>query len=193
MTHRKNISVLGFDLDGVILDHTKNKVQLASKLGIKISADKTPSEIIKKHMPGKIYDNFQKILYYDPEISRSSPVMPGLKNTLAKIKASGLNFFLISRRRNPDKTVRLMRYHKIWPEYFNEKNTFFVGNKEDKNARARKLKITHYIDDEITVLNLLVSVRNKFLFDNLNVFKNSKKYTRIKSWTEFNKILNKLT
>ncbi|MDP3954029.1 MAG: hypothetical protein Q8Q06_01250 [bacterium] len=193
MTHRKNTSVLGFDLDGVILDHTKNKVRLASKLGIKISADKTPSEIIKKHLPDKIYHNFQEILYDDPVISRSSPVMPGLKNTLAKIKASGLNFFLISRRRNPDKTVNLMKYHKIWPEYFNEKNTFFVDNKEDKDIRAKKLGITHYIDDEITVLNLLVSVQNKFLFDNLNVFKNSENYTRIRSWAEFNKILNKLT
>ena len=56
------------------------------------------------------------------------------------------------------------------------------------NEKSKELDITHYFDDQQTILNKLVSVENKFLFDSLGVFKNSG-YARVKSWKEIAKLI----
>ena len=90
------------------------------------------------------------------------------------------------------KAIRILSKHSLWPKYFNKVNAFFVDQAEDKNKKAVQLGLTHYIDDELKVINLLVDVPNKFLFDPFNVFDKADYYTKIKSWAEFKKHL-KLT
>ena len=42
---------IGFDFDGVIIDHTKNKIKKAKELGYTIRAEEIPSEKLKKLIP----------------------------------------------------------------------------------------------------------------------------------------------
>ena len=114
--------------------------------------------------------------------------MSGVKTVLTSIIKSGTPYFLVSRRKKARSAIKILKHHGLWPKYFNKNNAFFVKTPEDKNTKSIELGITHYIDDEQKVLNALVSVKNKYLFDQLNVFKNSG-YARVKSWKEVARLL----
>lgn len=182
------VMIIGFDMDGVIINHVERKVYLAKKLGFKIKKEDTPSEVLKTKMPLPEYRRLQHLLYDNPRTCLSSSPMPGVEKILLAVKKKNLPLFLISRRKVDQTAIKLLRRHGLWPRYFNEQNTFFVKEVEDKNTKAKELGITHYIDDEQKVLNSLVDVKNKFLFDKLDIFKESK-YPRLKSWAEFSKLI----
>lgn len=84
---------------------------------------------------------------------------------------------------------KILSKHSMWPRYFNDKNSFFVDKPEDKNKEAIRLGLTHYVDDELRVINILNDVPNKFLFDPFNVLEKANYYTSVKSWSEFKKHL----
>ncbi len=180
--------VFCFDIDGVIVDHALLKIQIASELGFDIAPEHTPSEIIKTVIPAPALNEIKFCIYHKPETALSAPLMKGALHGLKKIKASGFDYFLISRRRDADAAVELLKRRRIWPDYFNEKNTFFVLKPEDKDVQAKRLDITHYVDDELEILDALASVRHKFLFDPFNAF-SEHSYIQVASWQE---ILGKL-
>jgi len=189
--NKVNKKIIGFDMDGVIIDHMPNKVKLAAEFGFNITKEQTPSEILRTLMPTSQYKELQGILYDHLEVGLSAPLMPGVKEVLVKIKDKKIPYFLISRRKNRENqnmAVKLLTKHGLWPKYFNEKNTYFVREIKDKEIKAKALGITHYIDDERKVLTALVSVKNRFLFDRLGAFPNSE-YTRLTSWKEISRLL----
>ena len=183
-----NKKIIGFDMDGVILDHTENKLLLAEKLNFSLKREETPSDIIKKLMPPKTYSKFQVNLNDNSKFIYLCATMPGVKQVLDGMIKSGTPYFLVSRRKKPLIAIRVLKYHGLWPKYFNKKNAFFVLTPEDKNLKAKELGITHYFDDQCSVLEKLVSVKNRFLFDHLDVFKNSP-MRRVKSWKEIVKLV----
>lgn len=179
--------IIGFDLDGVIVDHSKSKIRFAGDLGFKLGFEQTPSEIIKNVIPRPKLDEIQKSIYHDSEKSLLSDIMPGVSKTLADLKAKKIPYFLISRRREEARkmAVRLLEFRGLWPEYFNSSNVFFVASREEKNIRSLELGVTHYIDDEPYVLDVLVDVKHRFLFDQFSVFEGfDQAYIRVRSWTE---------
>ncbi len=184
--------VIGFDMDGVILDNADAKIRIAKIHGFELKLHHTPSEIIKTVLPQVILENLQKILYDDHKIGISTPLMRGARTILVDLQKRKIPIFLISRRKIPEVAKKILKKHSLWPRYFNNDNSFFVLHPEDKNTRAAQLGITHYIDDETKVLNVLSSVPNKFLFDQFNVFKTADHYTKIKSWAEFKKLVKSL-
>ena len=189
MKRQVDKKIIGFDMDGVIVDHSGRKVVLAKNFGFKIKVKDTPSEIIKNLItPLTTYREFQRVLYDVPETALFSPLMLGVKSVLAKIKKSNIPYYLISRRKKKETAIALLTKHGLWPRYFNNENTFFVLEPKDKEVRAKALGITHYVDDEQNVLGVLHSVPNKILFDHLGVFKNPP-YRRIKSWKELSKLI----
>ncbi|HEY4474984.1 MAG TPA: hypothetical protein VJC06_03615 [Candidatus Paceibacterota bacterium] len=134
------------------------------------------------------YRKFQIDLNDNPKFKYLAPPMSGVKTILTKIVRSGTPYFLVSRRKKAASAIKILKYHGLWPKYFNKNNAFFVKTPEDKNIKASELRITHYFDDESMVLDKLISVKNKFLFDPLDVFKNPP-YRRIKSWKELAKLI----
>lgn len=182
-----NKKVIGFDMDGVIVDYTTNKIRAAKKFGFNIKKEQTPSLVISAVL-GSNYKDFKKYLYNDLVKSFKPRLMPNVKSTLNLIKRSGVVYFLISRQQNTTIVEGILKHHGLWPKYFNKQNTFFVPEPEDKEVKAKALGITHYIDDEPKILDVLISVKNKYLFDHLGVFKNSP-YQRVKSWKEISKLI----
>ena len=174
-------------MDGVIVDNASLKMSVARDLGFTLRLKDTPSEVIKEVLPSHTLRKLQKIIYEDPEVSLMPPLMKGIKTILSGIKKKKLSYYLISRRKVPDVAISLLKKHGLWPSYFNEKNSFFVSEPEDKDKIAAQLGITHYIDDQVKVINALSSVKNKFLFDSLDIFKDADHYIKVKSWADMSK------
>lgn len=179
---------IGFDLDGVIADHTYAKIELASELGCKIEKKDTPSEVLKNVLPEEVLEEVQENLYN--KVHPKSFLMLEADEVLFKIKASGIKYFLISRRKLPESAVEFLIKHNLWPQCFDKSNSFFVLEKADKDIKAKELGITHYFDDEFGVLEKLQSVNNKFLFDNYGIFPTTNFYTKVSSWDEIKKQLH---
>ena len=181
--------VIGFDMDGVIVDNADAKIRIAKIHGFELKLHHTPSEIIRTILPQVILEKLQKTLYDSREFALSTPLMRGVKSILTDLTKQKIPIFLISRRKIPEVAIKILKKHSLWPKYFNKNNSFFVLHPEDKNTRASQLGITHYIDDEVKVLNVLSSVPNKFLFDQFNVFSKADHYMKVKSWSEFKKLV----
>lgn len=178
----KKLYTIGFDLDGVVIDHAWLKTHLLKERGIHLKPEQIASDVLKRILPKPILADIQFCLYHDPAFSRLSPLMHGAMRGLKRIKEAGIPLVLVSRRKEPQFAVALLKKHGLWPEYFNERNAFFVLNAEAKNLAAAALNITHFVDDEPDVLKELTAVKQKFLFDPYNAFPNDKSYVRIASW-----------
>ncbi len=186
MDKKKNKTTIGFDLDGVIIDHTDIKIRLAANEGYELEAEQTCSEIMKNLLPSEVYKKIQYFIYEDPGEAVIQPLMAGVENNLRKIKEF-FPYYLISRRNSEQSkknAVNLLKIHKLWPAYFNERNVFFVFSREEKNTKARELGITHYIDDERKVLEKLEDVENKFFFNPFGVPEAPNGCKEIRSWDE---------
>lgn len=179
--------ILGFDMDGVLVDNGPVKRTVLRKLGIEVRLADTPSEIISKLLPPGALKEMQVALYHDRIMSFRATLMPGIENLLGNIKSFGATYYLISRRSEPKIAIELLKVRGLWPKYFNEKNAFFVITPEDKNTKAKELGVTHYVDDEIKILSALHDVPNKFLFDHLRVFPEHNSYTKVASHSELAK------
>jgi len=174
--------VVGFDMDGVIVDHTPNKIALARRYGVTLALSDTHSEQLPKIMPRSIYKDFQNELYGDTEFAFSAPLMEGVEATLRMLADRQIPFVLISRRRQPKNAVALLARRGLWGTSFTEKNAFFVGSPEEKNAIAVREEVTHFFDDERKVLRVMPDVRHRFLFDTFRQFGDDKDYTRVFDW-----------
>lgn len=181
-----NKTIIGFDLDGVIINHAVLKVRMAEEFGHELKIKQTNSEIMKNLLPAEIYKKIQYFLYEHPERGVTQPLMAGVRENLRKVRES-FPYYLISRRHSEQgkrNAVELLKIHKLWPDYFNEKNVFFVSLRGDKNIKARELGITHYVDDERKVLEKLFDVENKFLFDPFGALKAPAGCETVGSWDE---------
>ena len=180
-----NNKIIGFDLDGVIFDHTNTLIKLATQFDWHLEPKETQTEIMSRILPRKIWTQIQYTLYDDPIVSLESPLMHGAKETITKLAKNKIDFFVISRRKSSKNAIDLLIKHKLWPQFFNPANSFFVLTPKDKNIKASELCITHYIDDQIKVLDQLNNVPNKFLFDGQNALSSPPaKYTHITTWQE---------
>jgi hypothetical protein len=174
---------LGLDLDGVIIDHTDNKIAIAKKFGFSLSREQTAADAMKSIIPTPVRREIQKLLYDNKEWSLGAPLVPGAIEALREIKENKVPFFLISRRKVPAKAIELLEIHNLWPTFFNQQNTFFVIEPEEKEVRTKEIGISHYVDDETDILDIIKTPSKKFLFDYLGIQKNSA-YPIIRSWQE---------
>lgn len=181
--------MIGLDLDGVVLDHTRMRIRLAKKYGYNLKPNQTPYEILKKKIPAPYRQLIQYYIYSHPDFSQKADLIPQIRFALQYFRKNGYPIYLISRRRNGLLAIEVLKKRGLWPEYFNEKNTFFVVTSEEKNQKAEELGITHYVDDEMRVLTALQSVKNKFLFDPHGALQKGE-YVRVKSWPELIKKLS---
>jgi len=192
MDNKNSKKIIGFDLDGVIIDHTAIKIKLAENFGYKLNPEQTPSEVLKQIVSKEPLDKIKHLIYDCPETGLCQPLVAGSFRGLERIKGEGISYFLISRRRagsSLNLAMELLKKHELWPEYFNGKNVFFVSRSEDKNLKARELGVTHYVDDESEVLEKMPDVPNRFLFDKFNVWKDLDFCRRVATWEELTEFL----
>ena len=173
--------VIGFDLDGVIIDHSKNKIKKAKELGYVIKAEETSSERLYKLIPQEDYQVIRKFIY-----RRGTPMAEPMEGAFQTIKSLSKNYHIvIISRRDEDLQRNALEWLKKhgFLNYIKRKDVYFVGDEKYKDVAAKRLKVRVYMDDKLSVLELLKSVPNKILFDPYNCFQiKNKKIGKIESW-----------
>lgn len=187
---RKDIHI-GFDLDGVLIDHTTNKQKIAAQFGVTLTAQQTPSGVFQSHISQDIKTAVESSVYENSDMTQAPALMAGAAEFLERVRLAGISYTLISRRRDHAIAKRLLDHRGLHPYYFQEENTFFVPDKPSKNTKAIEVGVTHYIDDEPDVLEHLTGVAHKFLFDPHSVWPDSTTYVRVTSWQQLSDIFFK--
>lgn len=177
------IPKIGLDLDGVIIDHTRNKILLAKKFGFSLKPTETPFPRMKRRIPPAIYREIQRILY--GELSLSAPPV---ERALEGLRTLGKNYdlFIVSRR--SDKEVALAWIKKELDGLIKEVNIHFVIKDREKALVCKELRIVVFLDDKVESLWELKTVKERFWFDHFDV---SREYEDLKgvkvvpSWRDF--------
>jgi len=180
---------IGFDLDGVLVDHTLWKQILARKFGYTLTPAQTASDAMRTIVPVEHRREIQRLLYGDDVYALSPSLMPGASELLASLGERGVRCSLISRRRDADLALLLMEKHHLRPEFFTDANTVFVATPQDKADACARFGVTHYIDDEVGVLEALASVPHRYLMDPHGAALPSAHYHAVRSLEEFGRCI----
>ncbi len=177
--------VMGFDMDGVIVDNTQNKIRLAKQFGFDLKPADAVAERFQRLIPETILAKMRPILYDSEDMGLKPDIIPGAREGLEMVRQSGRPYFLISRRGNWMMAVKMLEHQGLWPKYFNRDNAFFVITPEDKDIKAKSLGISAYVDDQPSVLEKLASVPQRLLFDQFRQFGDlSFPHKKVSSWEE---------
>ena len=185
---------IGLDLDGVIIDHTSNRIFKSKELGYDVKPFQTPTHLIKTILAPDHYKELQAFTY--GPASLSAFVMDGATEHLGKL-ASENEFFIISRRNIYDGGDKLglkwLENNGIF-NFIPEKNIFFVAHDEKgaKNVMAKKLGLEVYLDDQLKILEEIPDVKTRVLFDQHNVSTPPSPYAKVVSWPEFANLVGNL-
>ena len=172
---------IGIDIDGVLIDFTDMKVRLAKRLGYCIRPHETHGVVLKKIMSRHNYENPQRHIYGKATLALP-PVAGAIKGFT--YLSSRADVYVISRReagRHYPRQWFAAHFHS-----FPQERIFFVGRDEYKERIAKRLGLEVFLDDRLSVLKGLPSVRQKFLLDPHSVFtKLPHGINRISSWPQF--------
>lgn len=180
---------IGFDMDGVLIDHTPTKVLLARQAGYALEPYETTSDHLRRVMPEAVRRPLQEKLYGDPAYAFQSPMVPGVGELLASLHGRGIPFVLISRRKDPGIARQILERHGLWGVYFTDANAVFVERIADKETACVQRGVTHYIDDEADVLAALTSVAHRYLHDPFGRAEPSALWQRVDSLGHFASLL----
>jgi hypothetical protein len=157
----QDLPKIGLDLDGVLIDHSASKRLLASKHGVHLERWQTNSNVIQRFVPRETYRKIQNEIY--TVLTLEAPIMPGALDVLGGVKA---DFYIVSGRR-----VETIRFVQRWLcvnrvyDVIPAERIFFCGTGEDKRAHCERLGFHCFLDDNLSVLNVLPRKLDRVLFD----------------------------
>lgn len=176
--------VVGCDLDGVIIDHTQNKIRFAGRHGITLTPAQTHAEMMSWYVAPQTYKDIKGQIYEHSPEALEAPLMEGAFDALAHLKEREVKFYLISLQKKPMHALHLIEERGLWGTYFTPENTFFASDKKEKHAIAKQLGVTHFIDDEPNVLDIMEDIPTRVLFDTRSLFPREKDFLHAKNWQE---------
>lgn len=175
--------IVGFDLDGVIIDHTVNKIRIAAHYGVHLEPPETHAECMGAHFAPEIYKEIKMQLYNNTDDALSAPLMEGAFDGLATLYEEGIPYVLISLQQNPIFAQRLIERHGLWGTYFTPENMFFARDGAQKSAYAAELGVTYFTDDEPNILDLMLEIPHRVLFDVHDQFPDRDGFVRVRNWS----------
>lgn len=181
---------VGLDFDGVIVDHTKNKIKVVKELfGIAIKREQAQSEVLKKLLSERRYKRVKKLIY--GKMSLKSKPISGAIAAIKQLKEEGFDLFIVSRRNNPKIPLAWLRKYSLLKTISRAK-IFFVKNEEAKAKKAEKLKLDVFLDDKTKVLKQMKSVSNRVLLNFYKLKGLRGDWENVNSWQEFLKLVRKI-
>lgn len=184
-----NNKIVGLDLDGVIIDHTANKIRLAAQYGYVLTPLETHAERMGDMLPEEVYRSIKSELYNQTDGADASPLMTGAYTGLATLKENGIPFYLISLQQNPMFAQHLVEIHGLWGNYFTPENIYFARNGHQKSRIASDLGVTHFVDDEVNILELMETVSRRVLFDAFNQYPKRDNLFSVTNWGQLTEFL----
>ena len=181
--------VVGVDLDGVIIDHTQNKIRFAKRYGIDLTPERTHAEFMEWYVDPERYKEIKGQIYEHSPEALEAPLMEGAFDALARMKERGVTVYLISLQKNPMHALHLIEERGLWGKYFTPENTYFAGDKEEKHHIALSLGVTHFVDDEPNVLDIMEHIPKRILFDNRSLFGRETDFLRARNWNDVLELL----
>ncbi len=153
---------IGLDLDGVIIDHTANKLKLAKDYGYALEPWQANTNLMKRFMDHDHYEALQDTLY--TTMTPDAPAVIGALEHLPKL--AGAEIYIVSAR--PHESVRYaqewLTKHRLF-DLVPAERMFFCNDSKDKRGICDRLLVDLFLDDKLSVLtDLSVAVR-KALFD----------------------------
>ena len=175
---------IGFDFDGTIVDHTKNKILIAKKHGFNISVAQAAGHRLRKIVPDDIYIKIQESIY--GPLTLSAAAMPEVKESMAELNKIA-EFFLVSRRASDHRRFAVDWLNKNLPGVFSQGQIFFVDQDQHKNDLCETLNIAIFIDDKISTLQHMQGLPHRYWFDQYDSSDDLdyQGLIVVKSWKEF--------
>ncbi|MDA2936331.1 hypothetical protein MYX06_03885 [Patescibacteria group bacterium AH-259-L05] len=192
MKKRVNTNLrVGFDFDGVIVDHTFGKIKKAKELGLDIKPHQTPSNRLENTIDQYLHKQIREYIY--GEGTNQAPIVDGSKKVLHILKQGGYELFIISRRGSRFQLNAMEWLEKNIPGIFSIERILFVPKERAKDEACQKYNIDIYIDDKVSVLEKIKSVNKKFLFDPYNIRNDFDldDIQPVSSWNEFLQYIEK--
>jgi uncharacterized HAD superfamily protein len=180
--------ILGFDLDGVIIDHTKNLIRLCHEFGFNIEPWQTVGYRLRKIIGEENYLKIRQILY--GIATKNSTPMVGVTDCLSRLKINGYQLYIISARHRENQPIAQQWLNRYLAKIFNKQEIFFVEEESKKNRVCQKLKVDVYLDDKVDVLKNL-NVLKLYLFDRYNIRNDFDlgNIQPVSSWQEFYEVV----
>lgn len=182
-------ATIGFDLDGVIIDHTANKLYLAERYGVHLSPEETHAEHMGKRFPPDVFAEIRNALYNETPEALAAPLVEGAFHGLSRLRNAGIPFALISLRQNPLAAEHLLERRGLWGNLFVPENVYFVRGAREKYEVAASLGLTHFVDDEPNILEIMPTIPHRVLFDLHDQFSDRNEFLRARHWEELVNIL----
>jgi len=180
---------IGLDLDGVIIDHTRNKIKVAKRLGFDIRPQETVSEILENLMPSDTYRELQHCIYDEMSMT-AKPVVYAIP-TIRRISQLGHTLFIISRRhKRANDALKWLKIHGVLP-FIPKRNIAFVSQDKDKVLFVRKFAVDIFLDDKVGNLSYVKKATYPVLFNDLKADINHDGYTEVRSWPEFRQLVER--
>ncbi len=175
---------IGFDLDGVIIDHTTNKLHLAERYGVHLSPEETHAEHMGKRFAPDVFAEIRHALYNETPEALAAPLVEGAFHGLSRLRDAGIPFALISLRQDPLAAEHLLERRGLWGGLFVPENVYFVRGAREKYETAASLGVTHFVDDEPNILDIMPTIPNRVLFDLHDQFPDRTDILRVRHWNE---------
>jgi hypothetical protein len=137
-----------------------------------------------KFFPPELYKEIKGQLYEHSPEALEAPLMEGAFDGLARLRESGVTYVLVSLQKSPMHALHLIEERGLWGTYFTPENTFFAEHADEKHQIAASLGVTHFVDDEPNILELMVTIPHRILFDPRNLFPEKTEYIHAHSWLE---------
>ncbi len=161
---------------------------IASRYGIVLTPGETHAEHMGEHFTPEMYREIKSQLYNSTPDALAAPLMEGAFSTLAALREHEIPYFLVSLQKDPMHALHLIEERGLWGTYFTPENTFFAEDKEEKHVIATSIGVTHFIDDEPNVLDVMTLIPNRILFDTRGLFPDKTDYPHVQSWRELSQI-----
>ncbi|MFH1047222.1 MAG: hypothetical protein V1738_02865 [Patescibacteria group bacterium] len=176
--------LIGLDFDGVIVDHSEHKLQLARELGYELEPWQTNTNIMKKFVSESEYRGIQEKIY-----TELSLVAPPIAEALEHIRQLGGEPLILSARRSDtvQHALQWMKQHDLF-EVIPVERVHFCAKSSQKGDYCRRLGVEVFLDDKLAVLDVLDSNVKKFLFDHHDSVRQSglaHPHQVISGWAEF--------
>ncbi|MDD5251877.1 MAG: hypothetical protein PHT12_04575 [Patescibacteria group bacterium] len=179
-----NTRRVGLDFDGVIVDHTGHKIEVAARSGLRLEPRQTNTNLFHQLVSVDDYRPMAQVIY--GEMTETAPAVSGAIEHLPLIP--GAAFIVSARRALWQPSARhWLTSHGVFG-VIPEARVFLAADERAKVQQVIQLGLTDFLDDKLDILCDLPPTMRRWLFDEYGVADElnlPSGITPVRSWADF--------